>query len=238
MEKIKVLFLDQREIIRYGICSLFKDDPRIEMVGQYNKISIWPELIGACQPDIVILDVGYTGTAITKEIKQRYEKQILVAITNESMDTEFLEIFQVGVKAYLQIEDLTAESLKAAIEISLTGRAVLTRPFSDILYKFLDPKDVHSYDPITMSGEEVEQSKKLSPQEKAVIALILAGSSNREISKYLHISENTAKVHLRNIKSKLGVNPKQKLDSFFQYHRHVRSRMLLEYYDLKEKITK
>ena len=231
---IKVLFLDQREIFRTGFYLLFKDNPGFDMIFQSESVSAWPELIEKSKPDIVMVDAGYTGTAIIKEIKRKYKNQVLIAITDDPNDIEFLEVFQIGVRAYLQTEDLTAESLRAAFELALKDRVILTRPFSETLYKYLEPKDIHIYSPVTMSSEEIEESNKLSTQERAVIALILSGSSNREIAQFLHITENTVKVHLRNLKSKLGVHPKQKLDSFFQYHRHVRTRMLLEYYEIEK----
>ena len=71
MEKIKLLFLDQREIIRYSVYSLFKNDPEIEMVIQFDRIANWPELVEKYHPEIVMIDVGYTGTAIIRKIKQR-----------------------------------------------------------------------------------------------------------------------------------------------------------------------
>ena len=239
MEKIKVLLLDQREIISHGVCSLFKDDLKIEMVTKYVSIANWPELIEKYQPKIIIVDVGFHGAAIVKNIKHRFEKLLILAITDDPTCKEFLDVFQLGVKAYLLIEDLTVDSLRAAIELVMKEIVLLSRPFSDILdkCKYLAPKDIHIYDPIMMSDEEGKQSVKLSEQEKTVLALTIAGASNREISKYLHIAENTTKVHLRNIMDKLGVSGKQKLSSFFQTHQRVRNKLLVEYYNLKDKIT-
>jgi DNA-binding NarL/FixJ family response regulator len=235
VEKIKALFLDQREIFRNGFCLMFEDDPRFEMIFSSDSVLNYLEVIDNVKPEVVIIDAGYTGTPIIQEIKQHFKNQVVIAITDDPTDTEFLNVFRVGVKAYLQTEDLTAESLRAAIELALKDSVILTRPFSENLSKYLEPKDIHIYSPRTMSNEEIEQSDRLSTQEKVVIALILSGSSNREIAQFLHISENTVKVHLRNLKVKLGVHKKQKLDSFFQYHRHVRTRMLLEYNEVKTK---
>jgi DNA-binding NarL/FixJ family response regulator len=239
MEKIKILFLNQSKIIGHGICSLFKDDLKIEMVTGSDSITNWPELIGKYQPKIVIIDVGRHGTAIVKIIKQRCEKVIILAITGDPTYKEFLDVFQLGVKVYLHLEDLTVDSLRAAIEFAMKEVVLLSRPFADIIYKhkYLAPKDVHVYDPIMMSKEESSQSTRLSTQEKAVLALTVAGASNREIARLLHIAENTTKVYLRNIMDKLGVKGKQKLASFFQTHQHVKNRLLIEYYDLKDKIT-
>jgi DNA-binding NarL/FixJ family response regulator len=238
MEKTRVLFLDQREIIGLSICSLFKDDLKIEMITGSDSITNWPEIIEKYQPKIVLIDVGYHGTAIVKKIKQRCEKQIILAITGDPTYKEFLDVFQLGVKAYLLIEDLTVDSLRAAIEFAMKEVVVLSCSFADIICKYLAPKDIHIHDPIIMMNKERSQSTRLSTQEKEILALILTGASNREIAKCLHIAENTTKVHLRNIMGKLGVNGKQKLASFIRAHHHLRNELLIEYDNLKDQTTK
>lgn len=238
MEKIKVLFLDQREIIRNSLFSIFTDDPKIEMVDRFDRIANWPELIEKCRPDIVIIDVGYTGTAIVRTIKQRHNKQIILAISDIPKEVEFLDVFQAGVKAYLKTEDLTIESLRAAIEFSMKDIVLLSRPFSDVLYKYLAPGYAHIDDSLTISSEQLDQSSRLSDQEKVIIALTMLGASNRDIAKFLHITENTAKVHLRNIMGKLGVKGKQKLAFFVRTHHHLRNELLIDYNYVKEKIIK
>jgi DNA-binding NarL/FixJ family response regulator len=231
MGKIKVLFLDQREIIRYSIYSLFKNDPDIEMVIRFDRIANWPDLVEKYQPDLVIIDVGYTGTAIVRKIKQKHSNQNILAITDIPEESEFREVFQSGVKAYFKTGDLNAESLKAAIKFSIKDLIVLPRRFS-VYLSFEENKRSNS----GLSVEEIDQSTRLSDQEKAIIALIMLGASNRVIADFLHISENTAKVHLRNIMGKLGVKGKQKLALFVRTHHHLRNELLIDYNYIRDKI--
>ena len=234
MEKIKVLFLDQRTIIRHSFYALYKDDEKIVMVTQYSKLTDWPELVEKIQPDMVIIDVGYHGKEIVRAIKQRSEKVVILALTDDPAEKEFLEFIKLGVKAYLLMEDLSVDGLIAVIELTMKETLVLTRPFSNILFKNLAIKDVHVGGSAEIPTEAGEQAKRLSTHERAVLALTIAGASNREISKLLDIAQNTTKVHLRNIMRKLGVNGKQKLAAFARQHHHLRNDLMIEYYHLKD----
>jgi DNA-binding NarL/FixJ family response regulator len=189
---VKLLIADDHPVVRDGLSSMFDREPGFEVLGEAGDGSEAVRLAQALQPDVILMDLRMPGmdgvTAITELARQGVTARVLVLTTYDT-DSHVLPAIEAGATGYL-LKDAPRAELIRAVQAAARGQAVLSPSVATRL----------------MSRVRTPAVEPLSQRELEVLALVAAGSTNREAAAALFISEATVKTHLLNIYAKLGVS--------------------------------
>jgi len=197
---IKVLIVDDQNLIRQGLKALLELEADLEIVGEAENGEDAINLIAQLPPDVVLMDVRMPimdGVAATREIHKRFAKVKVLVLTTFDDDEYVTAALQNGAMGYL-LKDTPSEELAVAIRAVHKG---YTQLGPGIVKKLLTqfPAATASVLPPPPSLAE------LTPREKDVLQLIATGANNREIAQKLYISEGTVKNHVTNILNRLNL---------------------------------
>lgn len=215
-EKIKVMLVDDEQLIRSGLKIMLETYPDIEVIHQAGN---GREAFECCQievPDVVLMDIRMpvsTGIEGTKLIKEAYPEVKIVMVTT-FQDTEYIvEAMQYGASGYL-LKDSSYEAIYDGIKVALSGKVVMDATVSEKLV--MQPKA----QPTTDQQTDIS-SLGLTEREIELIRLVSQGLNNKEISEALFLSEGTVKNNISTILSKLALRDRTQL-VIFAYDHHIR----------------
>lgn len=215
-EKIKVMLVDDEQLIRSGLKIMLETYPDIEVIHQAGN---GREAFECCKkevPDVVLMDIRMpvsTGIEGTKLIKEAYPEVKIVMVTT-FQDTEYIvEAMQYGASGYL-LKDSSYEAIYDGIKVALSGKVVMDATVSDKLV--MQPKAPAS----SMEKTDIS-SFGLTEREIELIRLVSQGLNNKEISEALFLSEGTVKNNISTILSKLALRDRTQL-VIFAYDHHIR----------------
>jgi DNA-binding NarL/FixJ family response regulator len=207
MDPIKLAIIDNEEVFREGITKLLKDQAKMEIVFQGNSSQEAIEKCNRTKLDIVLLDSHITGVdalQVVKEIKASSPEIKVVLLSRSDSGKNALDFMKAGARAFLA-KNISAGDLIKSLELISSGRIIISPLFAE---KFLE--DISFNTSEKNSGESVPTSV-LSGREMQIALLIAEGDTNKEIAEKLFITENTAKVHVKNILNKLELKNRQQL---------------------------
>lgn len=215
-EKIKVMLVDDEQLIRSGLKIMLETYPDIEVIHQAGN---GREAFECCKkevPDVVLMDIRMpvsTGIEGTKLIKEVYPEVKIVMVTT-FQDTEYIvEAMQYGASGYL-LKDSSYEAIYDGIKVALSGKVVMDATVSEKLV--MQPKV-----PASSMGKTDISSFGLTEREIELIRLVSQGLNNKEISEALFLSEGTVKNNISTILSKLALRDRTQL-VIFAYDHHIR----------------
>ena len=216
-EKIKVMLVDDEQLIRSGLKIMLETYPDIEVIHQAGN---GREAFECCKkgvPDVVLMDIRMpvsTGIEGTKLIKEAYPEVKIVMVTT-FQDTEYIvEAMQYGASGYL-LKDSSYEAIYDGIKVALSGKVVMDATVSEKLV--MQPKALEN----TEKKADIS-SLGLTEREIELIRLVSQGLNNKEISESLFLSEGTVKNNISTILSKLALRDRTQL-VIFAYDHHIRS---------------
>ena len=215
-EKIKVMLVDDEQLIRSGLKIMLETYPDIEVIHQAGN---GREAFECCKkevPDVVLMDIRMpvsTGIEGTKLIKEAYPEVKIVMVTT-FQDTEYIvEAMQYGASGYL-LKDSSYEAIYDGIKVALSGKVVMDATISEKLV--MQPKA-----PASSTEKTDISSFGLTEREIELIRLVSQGLNNKEISEALFLSEGTVKNNISTILSKLALRDRTQL-VIFAYDHHIR----------------
>ena len=215
-EKIKVMLVDDEQLIRSGLKIMLETYPDIEVIHQAGN---GREAFECCKkevPDVVLMDIRMpvsTGIEGTKLIKEAYPEVKIVMVTT-FQDTEYIvEAMQYGASGYL-LKDSSYEAIYDGIKVALSGKVVMDATVSKKLV--MQPKA-----PASSTEKTDISSFGLTEREIELIRLVSQGLNNKEISEALFLSEGTVKNNISTILSKLALRDRTQL-VIFAYDHHIR----------------
>ncbi len=204
MERIKVLIVDDHQVVRQGLRTFLELQEDIEVVGEANDGASAVEMTSQLSPDVILMDLvmpGMDGIAATARIRALGSEAKVIALTSFTEDNKVFPAIQAGASSYL-LKDVTPEALVEAIHAAQRGE---TRLHPEIMHKLMEQV---TQQPIMGQADPVAG---LTQREREVIRLVAQGMSNREIAGKLVISEKTVKAHVSNILGKLGLDDRTQL---------------------------
>jgi two-component system response regulator DevR len=192
---IRVLIVDDHEMVRIGLKAILQAEPDLQVVGETGVGAEVAELVAARSPDLVLLDARLPDTSGPEVCRQlrRSRPEIPVIILSSYTDDELVEeCVQAGARGYV-VKDIERFSLSESIRAVHGGQAVLA---PQVAGRILDRMRDRPF--------QVEGATVLNRSQVAILRLVRRGYSNREIAADVHLSENTVKTHLQDVFRKLG----------------------------------
>jgi DNA-binding NarL/FixJ family response regulator len=190
---IKLLIVDDHDIVREGLSSILSQEPDIEVVGEASDGASGLLAIARLKPSVVLLDMrmpGADGIEVCREITSRFP-DVRVIILTAFLDSDTINrCIQAGAKGYV-IKDVERTDLKRSIRDVAQGEA------------FLDRK-VHTVVVERLKRESERNRPVLTEREVSILKLMAEGHTNRQIATKLYVSEGTIKDQLQKIMDKLG----------------------------------
>jgi NarL family two-component system response regulator LiaR len=203
-EKIKVLIVDDHQVVRQGLRTFLELHEDISVIGEAEDGRKAVELVRQLEPDVVLMDLvmpHMDGITATQQVRALGSATKVIALTSFSEDDKVFPAIQAGAASYL-LKDVSPDDLVEAIRAVHHGEA---RLHPDIARKLMQQVSQMRTSPQEDSVEE------LTEREREVICLIAVGRNNREIAQELFISEKTVKTHVSNILSKLNLEHRTQL---------------------------
>lgn len=203
-EKIKVLIVDDHQVVRQGLRTFLELQEDVLVVGEAGDGLTAVEMVQQLEPDVILMDLvmpHLDGIAATRRIKASKPDIKVIALTSFTEDEKVFPAIQAGASSYL-LKDISPDDLVDAIRAVYLGEA---RLHPDITRKLMEQ--------VAYPAERTRQAhaEQLTKRELQVIRLVARGWSNHEIAQELVISEKTVKTHISNILSKLHLADRTQL---------------------------
>ena len=203
-EIIKVLIVDDHQVVRQGLRTFLELHEDISVIGEADDGNTAVEMVNELTPDVVLMDLvmpHMDGITATQKIHASGSPAKIIALTSFSEDDKVFPAIQAGAASYL-LKDVSPDDLVEAIRAVHHGEA---RLHPDITRKLMEQVSQAKNLP---QETPVEQ---LTEREREVIRLVALGKNNREIAQQLFISEKTVKTHISNILGKLNLDHRTQL---------------------------
>ena len=192
---IKVLIVDDHQLVIEGMISLLKDAENILCVGWANSGQKGLELLQKESIDVILLDIGMPGMDGIKTctlIHKQFPEINIIALTMMTERSMIKAMMEAGASGYL-LKNVDYKELVMAINRVYSGKRHFSQEIADIL---LEPEP--------KKESTVKDSFSLSRREKQILKLIVNENTSAEIADQLFISVNTVESHRKNIMQKLG----------------------------------
>jgi two-component system, NarL family, response regulator NreC len=202
--KIRLLLVDDHEIVRAGLRMLFMAEADMEIVGEVGSAEEAIQAVRELDPDVVLMDVampGMSGIEATRRIKEANPEATVLALTMHEDEQYFFEMLNAGASGYIP-KRAAPDDLVSAIRVVNQGNVFLYPSLAKLLVRdFLGRSG--------MDGDE--GADVLSPREREVLTCIAEGYTNRQIAQQLVISVKTVDRHRENIMRKLNLHSRVEL---------------------------
>jgi two-component system, NarL family, response regulator len=186
---IRVLVVDDHQLIRVGIATLLLPEPDMKLVGEASNGREAISKFRECNPDITLMDLQMaemSGFDAILAIRDEFPGARIIVLTTYTGDAQAHRAIKAGAQGYL-LKNLLHKELLQTIRAVHAGRRVVA---VDIAAQVAEH-----------AGEE-----NLTPKEIEVLRLIASGNANKEVAAQLNITEETVKSRVKNILEKLGAN--------------------------------
>ena len=199
MKKIKLLIVDDHQLVLDGLKTLIKDVPGFVLAGEANSGDDALRLARSCQFDIALMDIemsGKNGIETTRELLREYPKAKILALTMYNEKGIINKVMEAGASGYV-LKNVNKAELIDAIKKIADGQKYFS---SDVVTTLLEKN-------ATKIGSDLEETgfEKPTKREVEILRLIVLGLSNREIGEKLFISPRTVDTHRTNMMEKLQV---------------------------------
>jgi NarL family two-component system response regulator LiaR len=212
-EPIGVLIVDDHSMVRRGLATILKINPDLRLVGEASNGREAVEACARARPDVVLMDLvmpEMSGAVATAAIRKQWPQVQVIALTSFQEKELVREVLQAGAIGYL-LKNVSAGDLVAAIREAHAGRSTLAPEAIQALLQ-VEPAP-------RMSEEDLAAAFELTPREQEVLALMVEGLNNPDIAERLVVSRSTAKAHVSNILSKMGVSNRAEAIALALQHR-------------------
>jgi NarL family two-component system response regulator LiaR len=208
-QTIRVMLVDDHNVVRSGLATFLMAYDDLELVGQAGN---GVEAVNLChrhKPDVILMDLmmpEMDGIAATRAILEDYPDVKIIAMTSFEEEELVHGVLAAGAISYL-LKNVTSDELAAAIRAASVGKSTLSPEAAKALVQATRPAEQPLYD--------------LTEREKEVLNLVVQGQSNQQIADALVISIATVKAHVSSILSKLQVSSRAEAIAYAIKHKLV-----------------
>lgn len=192
---IRVLLVDDHEMVRLGVSSYLSIQSDVEVVGEAENGEDGYEKAMALRPDVILMDLVMEvmdGIESTKKILKEWPEAKILIVTSFIDDEKVYPAIEAGASGYL-LKTSTAHEIANAIRKTYNGERVLEPEVTTKMMEQLSNRNRHVL------------HEELTNREQEILLLIAQGMSNQEIADELFITLKTVKTHVSNILAKLEV---------------------------------
>ncbi len=195
---IRLLLVDDHEVLRLGLKTLFTENANIQVVGEAGTRAAAVSEADRLQPDVVLMDVRLpdgSGIEACREIRNASPEIRVLFLTSFADDEAVMATIMAGAKGFL-LKEITGEELVRAVKTVAAGQSILDPAITQrVLTKMQHLSN--------SSGDD--KKEPLAPQELKVLTLVAEGQTNKEIAVALDLSDKTVGHYIENIFQKLQV---------------------------------
>ena len=198
-DKVRVVLIDDHDLLRRGIKTMLESESDIEVVGEADDGTRALALVEETLPDVVIIDVvmpNKDGIEATREIKDHFPKVGVVVLSGHDEQQFVFDALKAGASGYL-LKTAELDEVVTTVKSVAQGEGKL-----DPSLAFQVLSEFQNY----QSQDVSDVYQPLTPREREILKLMSEGLPNKTIASRLQISERTVTTHVANIYSKLHVN--------------------------------
>ena len=193
MSKIKVLLVDDHEMVRMGVTTYLSTQADIEVIGEAPNGKVGSQMALQLRPDIILMDLMMDvmdGVDGTREIIKEWPEAKIIVVTSFLDDEKLYPVIEAGATSYL-LKTSSADNIANAIRETYNGQSILEpKVAAKMMMNMRKTTPLH---------------EDLTERELEILLLIAQGKQNQDIADELFIALKTVKTHVSNILSKLQV---------------------------------
>lgn len=208
LKTVRVLLVDDHEIVRVGLRTVLSQHGSILVVGESATVAGATRQVEKLKPDVVLMDVRLpdgSGVDACRDLLASFPGLRVIILTSYADDDSVLAAVLAGAHGYV-LKAIDALSLIRAIRSVSEGRSILDPAVTDRALAWLRG---------LAAGKDMPGVEKLSAQEERVLALVAEGKTNKEIATALDLSDKTVKNYLANVFHKLHITRRSQAAAFF-----------------------
>ncbi len=205
MKKIRLLLVDDHAVVRSGLRMLLESETDVEIVGEAGNADEAVAALERLDLDVILMDIGLpdrSGIDAAREIKRRYPKTAVVALTIHEDKEYFFRMLEAGASGYVP-KRAAPDELLTAIRAAALGEVYIYPSMAKLLVKDFLSQDREEHQSRTVNG--------LTTREQEVLTHLADGATNVEIGETLSISPKTVARHRENIMRKLNLHSRTEL---------------------------
>lgn len=206
---IRILLVDDHEVVRHGLKSLLEAHDAYEVVDDVGTADDAVQAARDHHPDVVLMDIrlsGSSGIDATEKITDELPDTKVIMLTSYAEDEMLFAAIRAGAVGYV-LKQVGTDDLLQAIEDAIAGGATL------------DPALTHRvFSELRESIRETSAFSDLTEQELRVLAQVAHGKTNREIASELFLGEGTVRNYVSNILSKLSLSNRAEAAAYAVRH--------------------
>lgn len=209
---LRLLVVDDHEIVRQGLVALLERRPEFSVVAQAGTVA---EAIAAArrhQPDLVVMDVRLpdgSGIEACREIRAEMPQTRVLMLTSYPDEEAVLSAIIAGASGYL-LKQVRGRDLVAALEAVGGGDSLLDPAVTERVLERVRR---------AASGDDHDELADLTAQERKILLLVAEGKTNKEIAAEVFLSDKTVKNYVSSILSKLDLQRRAQAAAFVARHR-------------------
>jgi DNA-binding NarL/FixJ family response regulator len=211
VNRIRVLIVDDHEVVRVGLRTLLSHAPSIEVVGEAAAAPQAISEISRLLPDVVLLDVRLgpgNGFEVCREIQKLQHNIRVLVLTSFADDEVVVQAISAGADGYL-LKEVNRDVLVSSIEKVASGQSILDPAVTGRVFGKVQS---------LMENPGGNKLTLLSAQERRVLALVAEGKTNKEIAVAMNLSDKTIKNYFSNILDKLKMSRRSQAAAYFVQH--------------------
>lgn len=211
MRTIRIMIVDDHEVVRVGLRALLERRPDFRVVAEAGSAGEAVQKALDHRPDVVVMDIrlpGGNGIEATRRIVEALPETRVIMLTSYAEDELLLEAIEAGASGYV-LKQIGSDELVTAIERVARGEALIDPSMTPTLLRHLRA---------ARRSAMASAFKDLTEQELRVLALIAEGKTNREIAQTLFLSEGTVRNYVSSILSKLGLSNRAEAAAYAVEH--------------------
>lgn len=201
MDIIKVLIVDDHQLIRMGVSAMLSSDEGIKVVGEAESGQNLIHVVQETRPNVILMDISLdeniNGIELTSEITSLFRKVKVIMLSMHISEDYIQKSIQAGAVGYLLKDSAREELIKAVKNVS-NNETYFSKEVHQLMIKSYVNK-------VGKNKKSIDSSSNLTKREVQIIELIADGLNNYKIAEILEISNRTVDTHRTNILKKTGV---------------------------------